>query len=331
MLPGPVSTPSHITVLPKRLNQNTRLVPMGPRIDAMWLDEAYARARALPTPPMTMAGVRLVWSRGDEVGSFDLPASSSAFAVIGRHTKCDVVLAADPAVALRHLLVRAIRLEDETVAVRVLDLKTGLGFHLDDDVERRSLVASGPLAMRVGRYAIIALPSGGTNPEQRPVAEVIDAPRLPAAGASPWTTRVTTLPAAPLLEDIARDVAAPGHARVTLRRGPAWATVDLTEENLDAGVLVGRADRCEPKLRAAMTASVSRTHVLLLREQGDVHAFDLASTQGLYVGDVRPGEDRERRRPVRRVRLPDRGGTLRLASVDPVLLEWHPRVPVPVP
>ena len=65
-----------------------------------------------------------------------------------------------------------------------------------------------------------------------------------------------------------------------------------------------------------MTESISRVHLLLLREHGAVHAFDVGSTQGVY-------SDGEK---VRRVRLLERGGTLRLASRDPVLLEWHPSV-----
>ena len=80
-------------------------------------------------------------------------------------------------------------------------------------------------------------------------------------------------------------------------------------------MLVGRAERCEARLRAVLTESVSRVHLLLLRSTASVHAFDVASMQGIFA-------DGER---VRRVRMPERGGTLRLASKDPVLLEWHPQ------
>jgi len=293
------------------------MVPSGPRVEALWLDEAYARARAIEAPPMAAPGVRLVWSRGGELGWRDLTAAPGEFAVVGRHSQCDVVLPFDPAVALRHLLVRAVTLDDGTVATRLLDLKTGLGFYLDDDVERRALVASGPVALRVGRYALVALPSGDPLPEARPPAEVVDAPVMPTAGPPKTTTRVTTLPPVPMLDDIARDVASPGCARVTLRRGEAWARIDVSEEALNTGVLVGRADRCERRLRSVMTDSVSRTHVLLLREHGVVVAFDVASTQGVYAAGER----------VRRARLPDRGATLRLAAKEPVILEWHPREP----
>jgi hypothetical protein len=310
---------SHISRLDLRPNANTRLAEAEPRIDPVALDEAYARALAIEQQePRAPDAVRLVWmkagARAGELGFRDLPARPDAFVVVGRHARCDVVVPADPVLALRHLLVRAVRLDDGSLATRVLDLKTGLGFHLDDDAQRRALVASGPVALRVGRYALVALPPG-TLPGERPAPDILDAPKLPAASAPRLTTSVTTLPPAPMLEDIARDVAAAGFARITLRRDDAWASVEVSEAALDAGVLVGRADRCEEKLKKVLTEAVSRTHLLLLREHDVVHAFDVASTQGTFADDKK----------VRRVRMPDRGGTLRLGQTSPVVLEWHPR------
>jgi hypothetical protein len=309
-----VTDRSHISRIDLRPNANTRLATPEPRIDPSDLDDAYARARRLDAP-LVAGALRLVWMRGRELGFKDLRAHAGAFAVVGRHQACDAVLAADPALALRHLLVRAVTLEDGSIATRVLDLKTGLGFHLDDDAQRRAVVASGPVALRVGRYALVALPSSTSLPEERPAPTLHDAPGLPAVRAQRFTTQVTTLPPAPMLDDIARDVAAAGCARITLRRDDRWASVEVTEAALDAGVLVGRADRCEAKLKGVLTECISRTHLLLLREHGIVHAFDVASTQGVYADDRR----------VRRVRLPDRGGTLRLGQTSPVVLEWHPR------
>jgi hypothetical protein len=304
---------SHISLVDRQPNANTRLAAPGPHIDPEDLDVAYARARGLDAPRLPDA-VRLVWMKGEELGFLDLRAKRDTFAVVGRHLACDVVLAGDGALALRHLLVRAVTLEDGTIATRILDLKTGQGFHLDDDAQRRALVASGPVALRLGRYALVALPPGEL-PAVRPAPSILDAPCMPVTGAPGLTTRVTTLPPAPLLEDIARDIASAGFARITLRHGSAWASVDVSEAALDAGVLVGRADRCETRLRPALTDGISRTHLLLLREHGTVHAFDVASTQGVYAAD----------RPVRRVRMPDAGGTLRLGTSAPVMLEWHPR------
>ena len=308
---------SHISGLARAPNANTRFATTGPRLEVEWLDEAYRRARDLETSPMTAPGVRLVWWRGDELGLHDLVAHPRAYAVVGRHTNCDVVLPSDPAVALRHLLLRATTLDDGSPALRVLDLRTGLGFHLDDDAERRSLVAMGPLALRLGRYALVAIPSRVELPETRPSPDIVEAPRMPTHSGRTGShrTSVTTLPPVPMLGDVSADVAAGGYSKVTLRRGGACASVDLPDAALEAGVLVGRADRCETRLRAVLSESVSRVHLLLLREHGTVCAFDCGSMQGVYADGAR----------VRRVRLPDGGGTLRLATRDPVTLEWHPR------
>jgi hypothetical protein len=307
---------SHISSLAAAPNANTRFVHLGPHFEIDGLAEAYRVARELDVSPMTAPGVRLVWWRGEEVGWHDLVAHPRAYAVVGRHTRCDVTLPSDPGVALRHLLIRATTLDDGSPAVRVLDLRTAQGFFLGDDVERRSVVATGVLALRVGRYALVALPSRVELPASMPTPEIVEAPSMPThAGTSRFDqTSVTTLPPAPTLDDVARDRAEAGHGKVTLRRGGAWASVELPETALDTGVLVGRAERCETQLRSVLNESISRVHVLLLREHGEVHAFDMASTQGVFADGHK----------VRRVRMPERGGTLRLASKDPVLLEWHP-------
>jgi hypothetical protein len=323
MLEETMDPESHVSRLAVRPNANTRMAPAGPRLEAAWLDEAYARARALQAPTMTAPGYRLVWWRGREFGWHDLVAHPAAYAVVGRHTCCDVVLPSDPGVALRHVLFRSTTLADGTVAVRLLDLHTQHGFHLDEDAERRALAAVGPLAVRVGRYVIVALPSGTALPDTRPPSVIVDAPRMPSAAPSgagsgggklSRITHVTTLPPAPLLEELPYRAPMQGFARVTLRNGAATATVDLPPSALDAGVLVGRADKCETQLRPAMTASISRVHVLLLREQGVVHAFDVASTQGTYAAEGR----------IRRTELGDER-TLHLATKDSVMLYWQAR------
>jgi hypothetical protein len=316
-----------------------------PRLQPTSLDEAYARARALDAPALRAPGYRLFWCLGDDEGYLDVFARSSSYAVVGRHTRCDAVLGDDPTVALRHLLIRATRLADGTLAVRVLDLRTHFGFRLDGEASQRALVATGPLAMWVGMYALVALPSETPPPSVRPPTELVDAPRLPVAAATTGTghVSVTTLPPAPLLEDLAMSVSRSANAanaanaansanaananggsmerirhdlaRVVLRRGEKAASIDLSESALESGVLVGRSERCASGLIDALNESVSRVHLLLLREQGAVYAFDLASTQGTFAG----GE------PVRRVKLRDSGSAeLRLASREPVFLEWHP-------
>ena len=161
-----VTPQSHVSVARRRSNDNTRWVPPGPGLETAGLDEAYERARAIDAPvPADAAGVRLVWCRDAEIGWLDLPASRQRYAIVGRHTRCDVVLPSDAAVALRHVLVRATSQVDGQVALHVLDLRSGLGFYLDDDVEQRALAAIGPVALRIGRYALVGLPWGVALPD----------------------------------------------------------------------------------------------------------------------------------------------------------------------
>jgi hypothetical protein len=288
-------------------------------VDVADVHDAYVRAYAWAPAPDAPRGYRLVWMRGDEIGMCDLPAGGGAYAILGRHTHCDVVLPNDGTLALRHLLARTVRLEDGALALRLFDLRTSQGFFLDDDVERRAIVATGPLAVRVGRYVLVALPmgTGGALPRDLPEPEIHDAPRVPTTlSRGPAITHVTTIPPAPLLDEAAAAASRTGSGRVrlTLRREGRGASVVLDDASLEAGVLLGRADKClDGGLRAVMTETISRVHLLLLREHGAAHAFDLASTQGTYAGG----------RSVRRVALPDGGASLVLAATEPLLFEWH--------
>src|SRR4051794_36919536 len=99
----------------------TGYVPQ-PRVD---LRQAYVFARGVARIQADTAGQnghRLIWVRGTSFGASTLVASDEAFAVVGRHTQCGVVLAEDPFVALRHVLVKSIALPAGGLALRVFDL-----------------------------------------------------------------------------------------------------------------------------------------------------------------------------------------------------------------
>ncbi len=85
-------------------------------------------------------------------------------AVIGRHGHCDLYLHADPALALRHLVLVAHPVAPGSnfrdVTYRLLDLRTRTAFA--DEAGRRleALTASGPTFVKVGTYAMFLLPTG---------------------------------------------------------------------------------------------------------------------------------------------------------------------------
>jgi pSer/pThr/pTyr-binding forkhead associated (FHA) protein len=91
--------------------------------------------------------------------------------------------------------------------------------------------------------------------------------------------------------------------------------VRLSTADLDHGVLIGRSDKCvDEGLRSILNESVSRVHVLLIRENGQCHLYDCASLVGTY----RHGE------PVRCLPLSDDGTSVQLAR-RAVSLHWRAR------
>ncbi len=266
-----------------------------------------------------------------------LIAAEEAFAVVGRHTQCSVVIPEDPFVALRHVLVRSIALPAGGVALRMLDLHTGMGFVLPDGSCRTSILAEGPIAVAIGEYALVALPTeskGDELPGEMP-APVVDMPSAVrdqlhalAVAMSPYrvnarpvnrTSRITLMPCPvmvgePLPPNLDR-LASGGRHALTLARGARSATVMVTEEDLARGIVIGRSEKCHSEtLRRITDENTSRVHLLVLREGPIVYAYDLASTQGTFFGGA----------PARRVLLAPGGTSVTLGRGDnAVRLFWH--------
>ncbi len=255
-----------------------------------------------------------------------LPALPDAHVVVGRHTHCDVEMPLDPTVSLRHVLVRCVRASDGSPAIRALDLMTSQALALDDGTRAESLVASGPVAIGVAGYALLAVPTGpgargvlGDGPYRQPEPPVVmRAARLArhqplALGAE--RSHITLLPG--VLEAPNGGVAAAPTRRITLQRGQRRANASLSEAQLERGLLLGRADKCfRGGARDLFGPHSSRAHALLLREDGEDRLYNLASTQGVYVGERR----------VRMLPLPREGATVRLGFAEPVWLEVGPRL-----
>lgn len=283
-------------------------------------EEAYALAIAADRarPPLD-AGYRLYWVGSDTLGSRDVGANASV--IVGRHTNSDVVLAGDPSNSLRHLLVRATLLDDGAPVLRVLDLRTAVGFDLSDGTFARSIVASGPVAFRVGLHTLVALPAGTSLPDAlpEPTCERAEEPRpvvpLPAALARSAAShsRVTLQPAARFVTERLTFSGSAADCAITLSSARGRARVFLSNRDLESGVLIGRANQCvDGGLRSVLGNEISRVHLLLLRDRGVTTAFDTASTQGSYL---------EGRR-LRASEMKD-GATLTLAASSPVHLAWH--------
>jgi hypothetical protein len=115
-------------------------------------------------------------------------------------------------------------------------------------------------------------------------------------------------------------------ARIAVNRSKLMAVVDLSAEQLEHGVILGRADRClDQGLMSVLNPATSRAHVLLMQNPQEpkiLDVFDLCSTNGTYVGGQR----------VRRVRAESDGATFTMGVNDAavtVTVRFPPARPVP--
>lgn len=308
------SQPSNCnTVMPDRFS-----LPEIPRVQEA-LELAWRTVKGAPQPGVP--GVHVFGVYGQDVLVRFLPASPDEHLVIGRHAECDIILSADPTVSLRHLLARTIRLADGSVALRLLDLMTPIPFLLHDGTMQRSVVGTGPFAVAVGRYVIGGIPSDAAQYETRggpyrAPALVHSAERLPKRALETPVglrrSRITLLPGSRFVTQVP-EWPSEGFARITLSRAGHVASVVIDEATMENGLLIGRAERCMDRgLRTVLTSSISRVHLMLLRDGDQDVAIDLCSTQGTYAGGAR----------LRMVRLPPSRCHLRIGYVDPVELVW---------
>jgi len=313
-----------------------------PRVDLETMRAVFGRARDLmpedPPARERVQGYRLVRVLDRNISWVDVRIGGEGYAVLGSHDRCDLVLSGDSGIWLRHLAAICVRLDDDSVGLRLIDLKTDLPFFLEDETPRWSVIASGPFAMRIGRHVICGFPIGPLSADDSSSASPPRAAPSPrrdfdAAATGILETGLTRIPAegnvvpvrapneitaflpsAPVsqIQDLLGPNPSPQHVRVTLERGGMGASVELPVDALDAGILLGRALNCfDGGLRRIFCEAISRAHVLLLRDHGDVFAYDLCSTNGTRVAGQR----------IRRHRMSDTGTTLELGKK--VTFRWR--------
>jgi hypothetical protein len=314
---------------------------------AATLSEAYVfGARLLiDQPAACRVGYRLFFVHHRDLGWIDLEASSTVYAVLGWHDNCDLQLPKLPGIANRQLLASCSLLADGTPALRLLDLQSGQPFTIDGQ-PRQSISASGPLLIGLGermcalgcvplpefhqqRGALSThgheLPAYDTSEAEVPPEHSMRMLRRTHITVMPRSVRLSDLPSPASSAAISGDsmpsvsaVGHPGNARLTLRRQTRAVSIELTEADLYAGIIIGRAETCVDRgLRQVLSGQISRLHVLLLAERGRVYAMDLCSTNGTWQSGHR----------ARRVHLADTGTRLVLSGNDSkVELTWHPRM-----
>jgi hypothetical protein len=259
------------------------------------------------------------------------------FAILGRHDRCDLSLANDSGISLRHALLGARRHGNE-LRVRLLDLQSGAGLHTEDGRACEAITADGAMFARIGSYHLFLLPTGSLAPlswattaegtwEMIPERVYRDC-RLPSRGApAPLLREAIPTPlnseaAGRRPQSIITQIIDPPGLLRPFRpgpgaRGPRVAKVELGndagyerfvvhEAELARGLLIGRYDRCQI---GAQDQAMSRVHLLLIRDGEEVWVVDTASSNGTTMA----GE------PLRRVKMRD-GVALILART--VCLRW---------
>jgi hypothetical protein len=178
--PVPVGGPTHEPVQPARGSVSSGVVKASessgvqerPRVDLETMRAIYGRARDMlpePSPPRDrVQGYRLVRVLDRNISWIDVRIGGDGYAVLGSHDRCDLVLPNDSAVWLRHLAAICVRIDGDSVGLRLIDLKTDLPFFLEDDTPRWSVTATGPFAMRLGRHVVCGFPIGPAGDEPRP-------------------------------------------------------------------------------------------------------------------------------------------------------------------
>lgn len=293
-------------------------------------------------PAACRNGYRLFWVRERDLGWIDLEASPENYAVLGYHEQCDLQFPKRPTISNRHVLASCFLLDGNIPVLRLLDLHTGHPFTIDGQ-PRSSVCVMGPLLVGLGDCALGCVPlpefhqkqgilgDGQELPPLRTMEAELppeDLEALAGARASQRMTHVTILPRSRRLEDAVAEPrsmvsrvgglpAAPGFARLTLQRQQRAVSLEISEADLYAGVMIGRSESCLDRgLRQVLSGQISRLHVLLLAEKRRVYAMDLCSTNGTWYRDRR----------ARRILLSDEGTRLVLSGNDSkVELTWHPR------
>ncbi len=234
----------------------------------------------------------------------DAAAGRPTDVLIGRHARCDVSVAADSGVALRHVLLRFYRPTDGPAMVRAVDLRTELGL-LDMDGEAcTGAIADGDLLLRIGQYQLMAVRGGRSEwPDDAreawgalPAQSRVEAPpprldprarrpriqpRLRAVdGDRDTITRVMHVESSVCLAGVRGDEPR-AIASLHFDEPGVGRVVRLAPRDLAAGVLVGRYERCQVEtVGLPHEPTVSRVHLCLLLDEEGVWAVDTASTNG---------------------------------------------------
>ena len=292
-------------------NARTRVVeyqPLRPGDIGACFARAYASfapsCRGLPAPGVAVVAIRARTGALAGVHVVLADRARHAAVTVGRHTSCDLPLAADDALALRQLavIVTPLDLTGGAVTFRVLELHSEGGMQDEAGRTLRGLRADGAAGVRCAGYVFFMLPVGpGTTwPDTGPAAWAALPPRTYVEALARGPDASVVRAPARVREDVpfasgtwVTPIAGPHTSEVVMAprdiaghlwlRGPGGErTIAIGHEVLSDGLLVGRYARCQHG-QCDDDASVSRVHALVMLVDERILVVDTGSTNGMYT------------------------------------------------
>ncbi|MDP1823194.1 MAG: FHA domain-containing protein [Archangium sp.] len=182
---------------------------------------------------------------------------------IGRHQAVDLALPLDDALSLRHLLF-VVRKAGQGVQFQAIDLETCNGMQLESGQAVRLVEASGPLILCASDFLFFCFPTGQPLPWDR---DCLD----------PWGSLRPRLVTRQVGSDFECTEPMAGWVTTQTKRGEG--VVSFGNSALRAGVLIGRAERCDV---VVPVNSVSRVHAVLILLDDGLWVLDAGSTNGTW-------------------------------------------------
>jgi len=227
--------------------------------------------------------------------------------IVGRHQMCDLALPDRHGdISLRHLAIMVRAVSHDEVRVRLLDLRSLIGFTDEAGRVLQAVSSEGSLFIRVGDITLMLLvtqhreqlperaedayaciPERVFLDEQIGLAGQAAPKRLPIAPrAFEGSITAVRSQAGPMA--FADELCGTSDVNVgalTVRSTSGSTRRRISVNALGRGLLVGRYDRCDIGLLSESASQLSRVHLLVVQDGDDILAIDTASSNGTSVGD----------------------------------------------
>lgn len=224
--------------------------------------------------------------------------------VFGRHSMCAVTAPPTaPEVSLRHAVITVRAVSHHSLRARIFDLRTQHGFADETGRDLRGVTIDGTGFFRFGDLTVLALVTGEDPSCFATAEDAYEAipPRVfvEAQTASPTDPKIRLVHPSPgqgedgctfvrsqlavLAHEadlLGPDESPMGELHVHTHIGAHYVQA-VGRNALCRGLLFGRYDRCDVGRRGA-TDKISRVHLLLVRDRGELIAIDTASSNGSF-------------------------------------------------